>query len=582
MIYISIESRKGGVGKTTIALSLAQTLIEKGYQVLMLDLDIVGTKMNSSFIRENHDLIHEVSYQGDSVNLLHLFKEVFMIGNNIPAFSDNKNIRNRLTFEYGKCNFIGSDIYDDNSKEKKKDDDSKNKKKDNNLIEDPRVLYDAFHAYWMLEFVKVIANEFNRVVGNNEKVAILLDNSPGFSSIENGIHDFLTDLGPNKGKVLLVSSIDPQDIEACRESKESIQTLLKDKIAASNYYHSLVNNEKEKKVDKKESEAFDSVWNSLCASGGTLPEYYSADVPKEDLTFVRILFNKVPRIIYKDLFKKELLNENNDYAVPFLNHLLYYFNNSVLKEKQIEHNISFTDRINEYKLSGELANSIKDEKRFQRFCEFTKKIGYGVFFTREWSPLAPFEKIIDSLKKQEVIKDEPITVFDISNIKLAKGKTKIEVEVDLAKRMVLSIIKKSKNKPKNKEYKELPIDDVATFVTKAIEESEGIDSLEIQSDSIKFRGIEEFVTVFGLAAYRFHIYDVFCDLINELMVVCLDDAEKMETLDRDNISDTIADFLEGKIKGEKMREKVTQMLSSKKNARELSSKLKEVIESWGL
>ena len=114
MVYISIESRKGGVGKTTVALSLAETLLENDYQVLMLDLDIVGTKMDSTFLKENSASIHEVSIQNKPVNLLRLFKEVYMTGKNIPAFSENKEESNRLTFEYGKCNYFESDIYEDN------------------------------------------------------------------------------------------------------------------------------------------------------------------------------------------------------------------------------------------------------------------------------------------------------------------------------------------------------------------------------------------------------------------------------------------------------------------------------------
>lgn len=46
---ISVESRKGGVGKTTAALNLADLLLEKGFRVLLLDLDITGTSISGSF-----------------------------------------------------------------------------------------------------------------------------------------------------------------------------------------------------------------------------------------------------------------------------------------------------------------------------------------------------------------------------------------------------------------------------------------------------------------------------------------------------------------------------------------------------
>ena len=579
MVYISIESRKGGVGKTTVALSLAETLLENDYQVLMLDLDIVGTKMDSTFLKENSASIHEVSIQNKPVNLLRLFKEVYMTGKNIPAFSENKEESNRLTFEYGKCNYFESDIYEDNSKEEKKKDDSKKQKGNDYLIEDPRILYDAFHAYWMLEFVKVIANEFKRAVGTNKKVAILLDNSPGFSSIENGVHDFLTDMGPEKGKVLLVSSIDPQDIRASRQSQEYIWTLYRDKIAASKYYHFLLEEEKEKKVDRKESEAFESIWNSLCASGGTLPRYYSS-VPKgEDLTFVKILCNKVPKIIYKELFEKKLLKEDDEFAMPFLNHLLYYFNNSVLKEKEITHSISFSDSFEKYKLSKDWTNLLADDIRYESFCAFTSKIGYGDFFKSEWAPLSPLRQIKEYLINQEIINDE--TIIDFTDAKeYSKGlKSNIEMEVDFVKEIVLRNIQETN---KNNTGKKQQIDEVATFVKQAITESEGDVALNLHTDSMEFDGIEGFVPLFGLAVYRLHVYDVFCDIINELMAVCLENVERMETLDRDAISDEISDLLEGVKKSTEVRRDMTQKLLNNKYARELHSKLKEVIKSWGL
>ena len=42
-LIVSVESRKGGVGKTTAALCLGRILRNKGYAVLVLDLDVTGT-----------------------------------------------------------------------------------------------------------------------------------------------------------------------------------------------------------------------------------------------------------------------------------------------------------------------------------------------------------------------------------------------------------------------------------------------------------------------------------------------------------------------------------------------------------
>ena len=46
----SIESRKGGVGKTTIALNLAKSLLSRG-PVLLLDCDITGTSISEPAIK---------------------------------------------------------------------------------------------------------------------------------------------------------------------------------------------------------------------------------------------------------------------------------------------------------------------------------------------------------------------------------------------------------------------------------------------------------------------------------------------------------------------------------------------------
>lgn len=43
--YFSVESRKGGIGKTTVALNLGRCLLNTGYKVLLLDCDIIGTSI---------------------------------------------------------------------------------------------------------------------------------------------------------------------------------------------------------------------------------------------------------------------------------------------------------------------------------------------------------------------------------------------------------------------------------------------------------------------------------------------------------------------------------------------------------
>ena len=374
-----------------------------------------------------------MSYNGNAVNLLELFNEGFMSGGNVPAFmpADSKQ-SNYLTFERGKCNIIGSDIY-----LKREFDEDKEGKHGytNNLLEDPRVLYDAFHAYWMIEFVKEIVNSFEKAMERDDRIAVILDNSPGFSSIENGLHDFLTDIGPNKGKFIIVSSIEPQDLEACRQTIKIINNIYKDKVAAGEYYRSLLKNGTGNKV---KSPAFDSVWNSLCMSNGGFPEYYSSNNESEAKKFIGILINKVPRNIYEQLFEKKVLHEDlEESAAPFLNHLLYYFNSQLFAEKEITHQINYNSGSDEYYLSGEIANIDEDGKKYERFLDYIKQIGLNILFKTEWSPITPFIDIIEYLRRQEVLKKD-VSLSIISEIYNAVKKKK---KVKLMKIKVLKVMK---------------------------------------------------------------------------------------------------------------------------------------------
>ena len=76
----SIESRKGGVGKTTIALNLASVLVKRKEPVLLLDCDITGTSIadpakNSPFWRTETNIVTVRDKDGKTVelNLLQYF-----------------------------------------------------------------------------------------------------------------------------------------------------------------------------------------------------------------------------------------------------------------------------------------------------------------------------------------------------------------------------------------------------------------------------------------------------------------------------------------------------------------------------
>lgn len=556
MIYISIESRKGGVGKTTVSLSIAEILIQKGYHVLLVDMDIVGTRIDNTFLNANKDKIHVVTRNGKTVNLIELFKTIFMVGKKIPAFEhEDSTSNNCLTFQQGKCNIVGSNIYGE--------------KTGAGLLEDPRILYDAIHSYWLLELVKGLAQSFATAVGVNEKVAIILDNSPGYSSLEKVSNDYLTDLGPERGKILFVSTMDPQDLAACKQSLAFVQELYKDKVAACKYYWDHKN-----RGSKIKSEAFDSIWNSLCASDGKEPVYYS-EVHDVQPTFASILVNKVPRNIYEQLYIKKLLDRQKEPAVPFLNHMLYFFSNQLLEENGIQHRISLGFKTSDYCLSGKVESMKEDDEKYQKLRTFAKEYGLRDFFREEWAPQFPFKSLIDYFRDQEILKDVHVRELTFKDLRSHDMQNRIDSEVQTVKNFILNNLS-----PTSKLLRQL--DAISEYITKILRSAEGQNEIVFLPESNKFVSEEKFVVLFGLAVYSLHNYETACGILNELIKVCLEDINEMETLDLDDIDRRVTDIMEGRRMGIHLEEEMEKYFTSHKNARELEAVIDQTIKSWGL
>ena len=573
MVLISVESRKGGVGKTTAALSLADVLLRRGYEVLMVDLDIIGTSIDKRFFTANKETIHEVSRNAKAVNLLRLFKQLFMAGHNVPAFAPVAEAgTNYLTFEKGKCNIIGSNIYEkkEDAFYKKKKDQLKNED-DVKLIEDPRILYDSFHAYWILEMVKEIAKSFCLAIGKESKVAVILDNSPGFSSIEKVVNDYLTNIGPEKGKLLMVATIDPQDMDACRQSMASIEKLFDDKLAAGNYYHSMM---EEGRGEERDSDAFNAVWNSLCASNGRLPEYY-ASMHERHPIFANILVNKVPRIIHDKLYRKGILKMNQEEAAPFLNHLLYFFSNPLLCDMEIIHPINLSETGNKFFLSCDIAKIASDEEKYQGLIDFLKNAGLTGFFNKEWSPMYPFKKILDYLKEQEVLKEKGSWQIPYPDLPLRQVADITEKELETVCRFVLD------NLVETASLKDI-LDEVVAFVKRKMRETGSGERIDFHPDTPAFAEWDEFVVHYGLAFYRLYEYEKYCSLINSLAKYCLENVERMETLDKDAIDKRITELFEGERKVENESGELAGLLANHRNARELNEAVERIVKSWEL
>ena len=212
-IIISIESMKGGVGKTSTGVNLAKKLLNKGYEVLFLDLDITGTNIADSqggIPYWDNSITHILKIKDENMNLLNLFGRKFMCG-----FETNTLIKDNI--QKGKINVIGSQLHDDIG-----------------VIYEPSVLFDELHGFWLMEFLQAISESFVRYAGTDKSpVAIILDNSTGYVGAVPFIEDWLTDLSPNNGKFITVTSSNYSSLDATNSSIMRLRNLYENKWNAS-------------------------------------------------------------------------------------------------------------------------------------------------------------------------------------------------------------------------------------------------------------------------------------------------------------------------------------------------------------
>lgn len=228
LYFISVESRKGGVGKTTAALNLAAHFYQKNLPVLLIDVDITGT--NIADIADSvywHDKLNVLKNQDGNegalkpVNLLELFLNRYMM---------QEEPFNLESYDFSRINVIGSSLYHDNGKDE--------------LLCNPSILFDEIHVYWLIEFLKSISDGFyNQRPDKTERAYIIFDNSPGYVGLANSIHDWLTDLGPINGKFLTISSLDDQDIMASKKAILSLHEEFRSKLKAAESYQKVKNSE---------------------------------------------------------------------------------------------------------------------------------------------------------------------------------------------------------------------------------------------------------------------------------------------------------------------------------------------------
>ena len=277
----SIESRKGGVGKTTIALNLAHALISKG-PVLLLDCDITGTSIsepasNSPFWHEYTNVI--VGPNGLPLNLLGYFLNSYIRGNerlDEVLTSDKWNAR--------KINVIGSDLYDSALI----------------LIVDTRKLMDDLHTYWLLKYIQHIIQCFERAHGG-KTVHVIIDNSPGYVGFCETLHSFMLSCGPDIAKYLFVTSADAQDLIATISAANEIKERINDRLFVAKYYKILdEGGDIDKNTDKriKGDSTLKSFLIDIINDPSKIEPYADGEIPVSK--YLSIVLNKVPQSLDDD------------------------------------------------------------------------------------------------------------------------------------------------------------------------------------------------------------------------------------------------------------------------------------------
>jgi len=402
---ISVESRKGGVGKTTAALNIGY-LLKQHYHVLLLDIDITGTSIRA--IQESRFWVNDThlltDYEGNVVNLLQYYTNSYLKGKPMFEFSRNKE-HGKVQVVEDDINVLASELYGD----------------DASLLYDPSLLLDNLHVYWLTKLITSICEGFASSFDDGNNSVIILDNSPGFVGIGKAVHDILTDIGPVDAKFLTVSSLDIQDLESSLKSVYVLHQEYVDKLNGSRYPET-----------QKGDESF---YAQLRLSGNTEYRYYRDNKEEAPLLgYQGLIINKVARGIIegrtkydfnrnmvpaiKEVFDTLLGDRIEDYLVPFDNVLLTQFYGVFEENGNVERsNLTILKkRLNtiegQIKMLDELGPDVLPFDILRRAEGFDKTIdalkgaliasGYEVLaskFNPNWAPTMPLRDMIDVLKE---------------------------------------------------------------------------------------------------------------------------------------------------------------------------------------
>lgn len=285
----SIESRKGGVGKTTVAMNLGKQLLKSG-PVLLLDCDITGTSIsdpasNSVYWKDDANVLKYDD--GTPYNLLGYFLDTYVKGGGvIEDFTKEGMLQER------KINVIGSQLYAPTARS----------------IADTRVLMDEIHSFWLMEFVNQLISAFEKKFEEKE-VHIIVDNSPGYVGFCQALHQTMLRLGPTRAKYLMVSSIDEQDLKSSIYACSEISNQIRDRIKVARYYKSQIDNQQtnEDVSDMLNADTdLKRFYFNLMEDNHLLDSYTEKQFSEKD--YLAVVLNKVPKSLDEDNFNYHFEN----------------------------------------------------------------------------------------------------------------------------------------------------------------------------------------------------------------------------------------------------------------------------------
>lgn len=347
----SVESRKGGVGKTTIALNLAKALIEEGADVLLIDCDITGTPITDAARHSPfwNNVVEVVCANGKPCNLIQYFGSIYLKGGYIE-----KDLINNIKFEPDKIHLIGSEIYDKNGK----------------LIIDPRLLMDDLHSYWFVDMIKEIAEHYKEKSPASE-VAVILDNSPGYVGIGKSIREWLTSVGYDHAQFLLVSSLDEQDVDSTVSSAMDIAKEMGDKWDVAHYYNLVSNHEGD----------FTELEKLLEENTNLIDFYYSLkeqpyetnlEAKPKAKDFISVVLNKVPTI-YRDEHLKYIFKWGVSQERDQIINDIFPMSPNGLPQNMIEYDASISGQFIESNISTPESDESSKKKLNGYFNSFNQK-----------------------------------------------------------------------------------------------------------------------------------------------------------------------------------------------------------------